>query len=61
MRQYDDLLIDTLLDYGFSVEEALRLIRLQERLEQDRRALWEQQMARWLSGTGQWDQHDHLN
>ncbi len=32
-QQYSDLLIDALLDEGFSVEEALRLIQLQEEYE----------------------------
>jgi hypothetical protein len=38
MRQYEDLLIDVLLDHGFTVTEAERLIRLQERVESERRA-----------------------
>lgn len=38
MRQYEDLLIDVLLDHGFSVTEAERLIRLQERVEVEREA-----------------------
>ena len=33
-QQYTDLLIDALLDEGFSVEEALRLIQLQEKYEE---------------------------
>ncbi|MBV9258818.1 MAG: hypothetical protein JO215_12460 [Ktedonobacteraceae bacterium] len=33
-QQYSDLLIDALLDEGFSVEEALRLIQLQEKYEE---------------------------
>jgi len=61
MRQYEDLLIDALLDYGFTVEEAQRLIALQVRIERDRRSEWERQMARWLYGTNEWDQHDRLN
>jgi hypothetical protein len=36
MNQYEDLLVDALLDRGFSVDEALRLIELQNRLERDR-------------------------
>jgi hypothetical protein len=40
MRQYDDLLIDALLDRGFSIEEAQRLIALQDRVERDRQR-WE--------------------
>ncbi|MDE3228353.1 MAG: hypothetical protein KGO05_00615 [Chloroflexota bacterium] len=37
MNQYEDLLIDLLLDYGFTLEEATRLIRLRERMERQRR------------------------
>ena len=37
MRQYEDLLIDLLLDYGFTLEEASRLIRLRERIDLLRR------------------------
>jgi len=32
-QQFTDLLIDALLDEGFTVEEALRLIQLQEEYE----------------------------
>ena len=35
MRQYEDLLIDALLDSGFNLEEAFRLIALQERYEHE--------------------------
>jgi len=37
MNQYEDLLVDALLDRGFTVAEAERLIALQERIERDRR------------------------
>ncbi|HEV2236048.1 MAG TPA: hypothetical protein VGR57_05235 [Ktedonobacterales bacterium] len=37
MRPYDDLLIDALLDRGFTTEEAQRLIALQDRVEHERR------------------------
>lgn len=37
MSQYEDLLIDALLDDGFTLEEALRLIELQERFASDHR------------------------
>ena len=37
MNQYEDLLVDALLDRGFTVEEAMRLIELQERVERERR------------------------
>ena len=36
MSQYEDLLIDALLDSGFSLEEAMRLIELQNRIERER-------------------------
>lgn len=36
MHQYEDLLVDVLLDRGFTVDEALRLIALQERVERER-------------------------
>jgi hypothetical protein len=37
VSQYEDLLVDALLDRGFTVEEAIRLIELQERVERERR------------------------
>jgi hypothetical protein len=33
MHRYEDLLIDILLDSGFTIEEALNLVALQARLE----------------------------
>lgn len=36
-HQYEDLLVDALLDCGFTVDEAVRLIALQERVERERR------------------------
>ncbi len=36
-HQYEDLLVDALLDCGFTVEEAVRLIALQEHVERERR------------------------
>lgn len=36
MRQYEDLLIDALLDRGFTLPEAQNLISLQERVERER-------------------------
>ncbi len=53
-QQYTDLLIDALLDEGFSVEEALRLIQLQEKYE-ERQATEEtnyHRFARWLVENG---------
>jgi hypothetical protein len=35
-QYYQDLLIDALLDYGFTLQEALRLIALHERVERER-------------------------
>ena len=49
-QQYTDLLVDALLDEGFTVEEALRLIQLQEENE-ERRATEEtnyHRFVRWL-------------
>ncbi|HEV2662594.1 MAG TPA: hypothetical protein VGU68_18460 [Ktedonobacteraceae bacterium] len=49
-QQYTDLLVDALLDEGFTVEEALRLIQLQEEYE-ERRATEEtnyHRFVRWL-------------
>jgi len=34
MQQYMDLLVDALLDEGFTVEEACKLIRLREQYEE---------------------------
>lgn len=49
MSQYEDLLIDALLDYGFTLDEAVRLIELSERNESQRRALTsERQQRLWL-------------
>ena len=50
MQQYIDLLIDALLDEGFTVEEASRLIQLRAEYE-ERLATEEtnyQRFARWL-------------
>jgi hypothetical protein len=33
MHQYEDLLIDLLLDSGFTIDEAVNLVALQTRLE----------------------------
>ncbi len=49
-QQYTDLLVDALLDEGFTVEESLRLIQLQEEYE-ERRATEEtnyHRFVRWL-------------
>lgn len=55
-QYYQDLLIDALLDYGFTLEEALRLIALHERVEESierRRRQEEERRAvfRWLGTT----------
>lgn len=50
MHQYEDLLVDVLLDRGFTVDEALRLIALQERLERERRDQEERKhFVEWMS------------
>lgn len=54
MQQYMDLLIDTLLDEGFTVEEAHKLIQLQKEFE-ERQATEEtnyHRFVRWLVQTG---------
>lgn len=50
MNQYEDLLVDVLLDRGFTVEEAERLIELQDRVERERRDAEERRIfAQWLA------------
>jgi hypothetical protein len=50
MSQYEDLLIDALLDRGFTVEEAVRLIVVQERVERERREEEERRrFAQWMA------------
>jgi hypothetical protein len=52
MHQYEDLLVDALLDRGFTVDEAMSLIELQNRIERERRELEEQhRFAQWLAST----------
>ncbi len=49
MQQYQDLLIDALLDQGFTLFEAERLVTLQERFEHEHRQTQQQQECRhWL-------------
>lgn len=49
MNQYEDLLVDALLDYGFTLNEALNLIALQERIERERREEQrKRQREQWL-------------
>jgi hypothetical protein len=49
MQQYQDLLIDALLDQGFTLFEAERLITLQERFEHAHRQTQQEQECRhWL-------------
>jgi hypothetical protein len=49
MQHYQDLLIDALLDQGFTVDEAEHLVALQEQLERERhQELQRQEFARWL-------------
>lgn len=63
MQQYQDLLIDALLDQGFTLEEAEELIALQDRFETEH--LREQQrraFARWLVDNRKITEfHDDLN
>ncbi|RAQ95244.1 hypothetical protein [Thermogemmatispora tikiterensis] len=50
MQQYSDLLIDALLDEGFTVEEANRLIELREAYEEQlaREEIPYQRFMSWL-------------
>ena len=50
MSQYADLLVDALLARGFTVEEAVRLIALQNRVEHDRREDEERRrFSQWMT------------
>jgi hypothetical protein len=50
MHPYEDLLVDALLDEGFTVEEALRLIALQERVERERQEEQaRREFAEWMT------------
>lgn len=53
MRQYEDLLIDVLLDSGFTLDEAFRLIALQERYEEEQ-GFWHEmrESAAWIETLG---------
>ncbi|HEY7849740.1 MAG TPA: hypothetical protein VIC27_06720 [Ktedonobacterales bacterium] len=56
MSQYEDLLIDVLLDDGFTLDEAVRLIKLQERIDSEHRAeAVERPGELW-----RYDDNDHL-
>ncbi|MBX5457266.1 MAG: hypothetical protein IRZ31_10215 [Thermogemmatispora sp.] len=57
MQQYSDLLIDALLDEGFTVEEANRLIELREAYEEQlaREEIPYQRFMHWLI------EHGHLS
>jgi hypothetical protein len=60
MHQYEDLLIDALLDYGFTVDEALRLIALQERVECERREEEERRkFAEWMVSIHRITEHNY--
>ena len=49
MQQYQDLLIDALLDQGFTLEEAEELVALQARLESEHaKEHQRREFARWL-------------
>ncbi len=59
MRQYDDLLIDALLDHGFTVQEAESLITLQERVERERQEEEHRRGSNQRRGSaGAADQHE---
>ena len=48
-HQYEDLLVDALLDSGFTVDEAVQLITLQESVERERREEEERRrFAEWM-------------
>ncbi len=62
MRQYDDLLIDALLDHGFTVQEAQSLIVLQERVERERQEEERRRLAsQWPANGSQGDPREHNN
>jgi hypothetical protein len=62
MRQYDDLLIDALLDHGFTVQEAQSLIMLQERVERERQKEDRQRRtSQWPANGSQSDPREHRN
>lgn len=58
MQQYMDLLIDALLDEGFTVEEANRLITLREEYEewQATRETNHHRFVRWLVEHGRFSE-----
>lgn len=47
MNHYEDLLVDALLDRGFTLDEAERLIALEARIERERRE--DEERARFAS------------
>lgn len=50
MNHYEDLLVDALLDRGFTVDEAECLVELQARVERERREEEERaRFARWMN------------
>lgn len=63
MSQYfQDLLIDALLDYGFTLDEAKRLIELHERVHGvQRRQRDEEERRRVRMWLGEWDPRSLLN
>jgi hypothetical protein len=59
MRQYDDLLIDALLDRGFTVEEAQQLIDLQDRLQREQHTRQQSgQSGTWRTPDSGWQPSD---
>lgn len=53
MSQYEDLLVDALLDYGFTLDEAVSLIELQARTDRQRQeSAHERELLLWLGEDG---------
>ena len=58
-QYYQDLLIDALLEFGFTLDEAMRLIALHEQVERERRdELLRRQFLNWSDC---WDVRSVLN
>lgn len=64
-QYYEDLLLDALLDKGFTVDEALSLIALQERVEEEWAAQQEaerrRRIARWRNPYGDYSGRSWLS
>ncbi len=58
-QYYEDLLIDALLDVGFTLDEAVRLIKLQQRSDGERHEQPRQRSGRqWQRWRG--NESDHI-